>query len=210
MKVHPAYDVEQQLWFTDNGLEAPTLHELKRKLPKKASIVGYHPSGYRAERPAYKPGDPIRSGLRTNYSGTISTALAKRTDAAVAGKTVVTKKQEEYWAKHKREYEAISSGRVVPRDRGAIKAQPKPTLVSSSVPEEEFTGFAEGGRHAPPPNHTGFWSEKRDQQLLSLVRQRLSAADIAENMSTHERRVTRNAVIGRCHRLGYQLFRKRR
>lgn len=55
MQVHPAYDTEARVWFTDEGLTAKTLAELQRKLPK-AQIVGYYPNGY---------GTPVKTQIKT-------------------------------------------------------------------------------------------------------------------------------------------------
>lgn len=46
-KVHPAFDVENKVWFVDEyQVDAPSLRELKRKLPPRTKIEGYYPNGY--------------------------------------------------------------------------------------------------------------------------------------------------------------------
>lgn len=44
--VHPSFDTEARVWFTDNGTEAPSLRELQKKLPAGTKIIGYFPKGY--------------------------------------------------------------------------------------------------------------------------------------------------------------------
>lgn len=43
--VHPAFDTEARVWFTDDGVEAKSLAELQRKLPR-TKIAGYYPNGF--------------------------------------------------------------------------------------------------------------------------------------------------------------------
>lgn len=50
MIVHPTFDLVNGVWFTDNGLVAKSLRELKSLLPKGTRIEGYYPNGYVAVR----------------------------------------------------------------------------------------------------------------------------------------------------------------
>ena len=43
--VHPEFVIEDRLWYAGE-LSAPTLRELKQKLPKGTRIEGYYPNGY--------------------------------------------------------------------------------------------------------------------------------------------------------------------
>jgi len=43
-EIHPAFDPTDKVWFTDDGVEAPTLRELQAKMPG-VEIVGYRPLG---------------------------------------------------------------------------------------------------------------------------------------------------------------------
>jgi hypothetical protein len=43
--ISPTFDPSDNVWFTDDGLEAKSLAELQRKLPD-AQIVAYYPGGY--------------------------------------------------------------------------------------------------------------------------------------------------------------------
>ena len=45
----------------------------------------------------------------------------------------------------------------------------------------------------------GFWTQERDDHLLALKAQNISAADIAAQLGDN---LTRNAVLGRLHRIG--------
>lgn len=226
MSVHPAFDAERQVWVTERGVAAPSLRALQRKLPK-AEIVGYYPDGFQAERSAHKPGDQVRSLLRTNYSGIVTTTIARRIDAALPKKP--HKEDDAYWERQKAEYEAIKQGRMQPSDRFTVKKlneldQHEVPLVEASVePEVAIEPEIQVELEAvvvpePPrprrtqlsaPRNTGFWSEERDAQLKALVYapDNYKAIQVAELMGCG---LTKNAVIGRCHRLGYVLAHRRK
>ena len=218
MSVHPVYDIEEQVWVTERGVVAPTLRELQRKIPK-VQIVGYYPEGFRLDRPARKPDDPVRSLLRTNYSGVVTTTIARRIDAALPKKP--HKEDDAYWERQKAEYEAINQGKMHPTARFTVKRlneldQDKVPLVEASV-EPEVVVEPELVPLPPrpmrnqlsAPRNTGFWSKERDAQLKALVydSHNYKAAQIAVTMGCG---LTKNAVIGRCHRLGYVLARRRK
>lgn len=76
MVVHPIFDIEKQVWATDEGLEAKSLAELQTMLPG-VSIEGYHPNGYYVDHGKLllngmseaAPRGFFRSELRTCHNG---------------------------------------------------------------------------------------------------------------------------------------------
>lgn len=46
---HPAFDPLTSTWFV-NDIEASSLRELKKLLPRRAKLKGYFPNGYTAPR----------------------------------------------------------------------------------------------------------------------------------------------------------------
>lgn len=47
---HPAFDPITSTWFVSK-IEAPSLRELKKLLPRRAKLKGYFPKGFTATRP---------------------------------------------------------------------------------------------------------------------------------------------------------------
>jgi hypothetical protein len=62
--VHPAFDVKTKTWFAGD-VEASSIRELKRLLPRRTKITGYFPQGYRATR---ANGLPTRLLVRETFS----------------------------------------------------------------------------------------------------------------------------------------------
>jgi hypothetical protein len=62
--VHPTFDPKTKTWFVDS-VEAPSIRELKRLLPRRMKIRGYFPQGYQATRAT---GLPTRLLVRETFS----------------------------------------------------------------------------------------------------------------------------------------------
>jgi hypothetical protein len=62
--VHPAFDVKTKTWFAGD-VEAASIRELKRLLPRRTKITGYWPNGFTAKRAT---GLPTRLLVRETFS----------------------------------------------------------------------------------------------------------------------------------------------
>jgi hypothetical protein len=87
VRIHPAFYPDSGLWevgFGASRLLSESLRGLAAALPPETVIVDYHPLGAPVvPRGGRLPeGEPLRSGLRTNYRGRRS--VAERVKAATA------------------------------------------------------------------------------------------------------------------------------
>lgn len=184
MKVHPLYDIDALVWATDTGVTAPSLRELQRKLPR-VEIVGYYPQGFAAVRAKHKPGDQVRSLMRTNYAG--GPVFPQRPTPAPPAAPKVDKREERRLEKQRQEYEEVQR-------KAADPYRARLTRVTEPTP-----GRGKHGR-----NHS-VW-DNYDARLEKLAKDGLSAGQIAASLGGG---FTRNAVIGRCSRLNIKLARHR-
>ena len=188
MKVHPEFDIESAVWFTESGIVARSLRELQQKLPK-ATIVGYYPQGYGiVQHEPRKPGETSRSTLRTGY-GSLNLSVAsyrvptkakpvKEFEPAPLPKL---SQEDARLERHKREYEKLNN------------IQPKPGRAPKSVSVSDAAKRKSG------------WTPEMDEALRKYVALGWYADQIAVTIGLG---LTKNAVIGRCHRKGLQLEHK--
>jgi hypothetical protein len=202
-EVQPMYDTANQEWVAElDGCEitACSARELKRKLPQGAVILDYYPNGYDVRRP--KPDDAsrpltlpsIRSwGVGPRHMQRVKNARVLTADSQPVQETVIAPVPAVEPAP------ALQGDTMAPVERRGWFDEPataplprkrKPYVLSKPV-------LSRGPRMYP----TRGWTAEEDQHLLQLVQQGFSSYQIAEQLFNR----SRNAVIGRCHRKGYQL-----
>jgi hypothetical protein len=74
MRVHPAFDPETRTWFTEEGIEAPSLRELRPLLPPGTRIVGYRSN---SEKIAVPRSALLMPATRSRYAPARDDAPAK-------------------------------------------------------------------------------------------------------------------------------------
>lgn len=227
MKVHPLFDIQEQVWVANSGTTAPTLRELQAKLPE-AEIVGYCPEGY--DRTFTKLGNSLRDlrgHLRTGYAGPTTRSIKIRAAAfetrrlkeaadRAEVKASEEKKREDTRLERERRTEAIlvACGKRTPRAEIAEAVGCGIDVVKYTIRDARKRGDSRALLIAPHREYNlgerrrvrvqgrrKFWTPARDLELKGLVKQKLRAHEIAAVMKT-----TRNSIIGRCYRKKFKLF----
>ncbi len=229
--VHPAFDPTTKTWFTDEGYEAASLGELKQKVPG-IKIVGYYPHGApRTDWSQYADKDIKKVGLHSDYRGPKRQLEAFKTQARLAissserlASQVLDSPKLELFSREpqinpvkvpehdpllkKLTDSLVKSGQILPS-----VVTPKPKVhekkVLSPVQARQTLRHRPRQKVKQPPaiwdvRRKQPWTDEDDAELKSLAMQGLSAGVIGKEM-----KVTRNAVIGRAHRLGVRLGRVR-
>jgi hypothetical protein len=177
--VHPAYDPNARIWFTDDGVVAKSLAELTRKLPG-VKIEGYCPNGY---------GSIVRPRAPEVAKITLNEALKMRTPVLrqpVQTVKEIPKEIRQKPAAAEEKVESLSVKVVAVKEDVAPKKRVLRPRRPSLFPDVDWQ---------LPANQ---------ERLRGLVEKGLSSKQIGERWP-----VSRNAIIGACARLGYTLKQKR-
>ena len=221
-QLQPAYDPTNLEWFVelnDHEITAKSLRELQVLLPE-CHFADYYPNGHNVVRPGFlqasdrKPLVSYRAGRAKQHQ--INIALHEERVTLIAAQETKEEPKKEVIERirytkavkpirTKVEYEEIiellQKGATTSRickllhcTIGAVQMQKLQALRrrDERLPKSPFTNnpFKRGPE----------WTEEQDQQLMDYANQRLSSSQIAEKFGR-----TRNAIIGRCHRIGVQL-----
>jgi hypothetical protein len=223
--VHPAFDPSTKTWFTLDGIEAASLCELKQKIPG-VKIVGYYPHGAPSTKwPSLSDSqnNECRATMRSNYRGPKRQLEAAKTQARLAqavSEQVKGKPQHAEGSKttdgplrkqlEKLTTDLVNSGQILPLSSPLVLKKLKPEKKQLSSVQSRHTLKHRPRQQEKQPETTWevrpkvSWSKKDDEILKSLARKGDSASVIGMVL-----KVTRNAVIGRAHRIGVTLGRTR-
>jgi hypothetical protein len=201
MIVEPAYSPEDNVWFLEDGTTARSLSELQRKLPH-AVIEGYYPKGYTAERPKEQA-----TSREFRWSQMRSPQYTRKGPAPSAPKPEPQPVIEEPVVEEESE-EVIEAIFEPPPQKAAIpEPEPVKEVVALAPPKKRKVYVRkaqgrEGNRFATTIAHGAVpWDDEQDNTLRAHVEVGLTAKEIANLMPGR----SRNAIIGRCHRKGFQL-----
>ena len=229
VSVHPVFDVETRTWFTNTGVEARSLCELQSKLPK-ARIVGYYPNGYHST-PIAKSRPVLTLPVTTTSANSVTGAFGQRVGTLQSAKPAKRPESEvepELPELPPAEFKPLaryatpaqeelplprflpSRPRLVPADasNNTIPKKEAPPLEAMFPPEPVAAAADHAEEHEPSEatfrmsGNGVVWSDKKIEQLRQLVEDGLTARQIACELN-----VTKNAVIGKTHRIGVQLKR---
>jgi hypothetical protein len=208
--VHPVFDPTTKTWCTDDGAEADSLRALKQMLPAGSKIVGYYPHGSPPTQwPNLADRESGRGQMRSNYAGPKrqleAHKIQKRLAAQQEPELLITKPNTIVSGFQ-------SSGRVKGQSQhadGSKTADGPSRKVLSSVQSSQTLPRRPTQKVKQVPltwevRPKEYWTDKDDKILRSLAMKGDSAAVIGMVL-----KVTRNAVIGRAHRIGVSLGRVR-
>ncbi len=227
MMIHPLFDLDTQEWVVDVGDEtfvAPTLRGLKKLLPH-VRIKDYFPDGFTAERVGFLTPSTRSGWYPTHQVPTSNKALYVEQKLRLKQK----REEEEFYARHKREFEEVQAAanrlahggkkkqiRInhellldmyalglkvveVARQLHCTTDSVQRHLLIARKVDDERVKRLRVIKRTPPPCPPKIWPED-DTQLRKLARDGLSSEQIGLIVG-----VTRNAVIGRCSRRGIKL-----
>ena len=222
MQLQPAYDPTNLEWFVeldDREITAKSLRELQVLLPE-CNFADYYPNGHNVVRPGFlqasdrKPLVSDRAGRAKQHQ--INIALHEERVTLIAAQETKEEPKKEVIERiryvkavkpirTKVEYEEV----VELLQRGATTSRISKLLhcTIGAVQTQKLQALRRRDERLPksPFTNNPFkrgpeWTEEQDQQLMNYANQRLSSSQIAEKFGR-----TRNAIIGRCHRIGVQL-----
>jgi hypothetical protein len=181
--VHPGYSPDEGLWFTEDDVTARSLRELQAKLPD-VLIEGYYPEGYTPARPARKrlPAEMLRPRVAVDH-GSWYTRPAPRASTSMA----LPEREAGYAVEPEFEFEAPTISAAV--EFKPIRMKRKYSRIG---PERQPGSF--------PKVDWTVWEKPLRDKLAAGV----SVIEIAATINC-----SRNAVIGRAHRLGLSISEER-
>jgi hypothetical protein len=188
--VHPTYDPNDRLWFTDDGVTAKSLSSLQRKLPGVV-IEDYYPNGYgNIIKP--RPPEVVKATLKQVLGGSNPVRRRWPLSASVSDtgtETTVTTQQ---------------PAEVPPIEVPVVpEASPEVTVTQPKLVEPPPRPYRERVVRTRKPSGLPNvdWKIRSNRELLKgLVEAGLTSQQIGNKMGC-----TRNAIIGACARLGYGL-----
>lgn len=198
--VHPGYSPEEGLWFTEYDVTAPSLRELQAKLPG-ALIEGYYPEGYTANRPKHNYPKEMQTTRIVLPSSSFYIGVRKP-------RKIVEPEPEPEPELDLEPGQSLSLNRVVEEveeqllpDQGVAEFVPiktMPRYKRRGVPLGKLKQLRTASKHSKVD-----WS-----QWDTTLRKRLAAGDFVVDIAV-EIGCSRNAVIGRSHRLGISIAKER-
>lgn len=226
MLVHPSFDPVDRVWFTDDGVEAPTIAALAVTLAPR-QIVDYHPRGVTVAR------EPGRTMGVVRYAGPKTRARKEMERAAVSAPAPGRYTPPPVPREPSLSARILAAASVQPPKRGRPRArridwgkaldlwslegadqleQPQiakmlgcsTTAVSNALTEARQLGDPRAKKRnqltfiaANGSGVTNIWPEEVLAEMQSLVARGFSAGQIGKCLGK-----TRNAVIGKLHRMG--------
>lgn len=211
MRVHPTFYIDSRLWETDDGVKAKSLAALALKLPEGTEIVGYHPKGFglirhelpedhkpwhSPDNPMLNPGSYVRPGPLVRHETSLSRPAACIEREPESDDELMTFEPAQF----------VRPDRPIP-----LATEPEPKTVETTENSREPVSAIEASpdpilaapRQLKAPTHyvkgkgiVNNWT-LLDDRLLELCKTDLSFGDIAFELG-----VSKNAAIGRAHRLG--------
>lgn len=234
MLIEPLYDIEAQVWAVDYGdttLEAKTLRELKQLLPD-AEIANYHPDGLTVVRDGFLEPSHSKRIVRgfnphERIKATVNQAKAKqiKREQVLAETKAARQRRVEYDRQHRIERErklaqAKANDVILPRSyvnrealldlwasgKSALEVAKQLGYAVNTV--ERYIREARAAndprafrdRKHPVRGTSVSWSDDDLKQLRKLAADGLTADCIGSELGR-----SKNAVIGKCHRIGIQL-----
>lgn len=200
MLVEPAYCAEEKIWFLEDGTTAKTLAELQANNPHFV-IEGYCPKGYVPERKTQNLPPEMRRSTRPVLR--LTQEHWSFSEKAPAVHRMPQRMSEPTFAEFEEVPEDIAEATFQKPENEELPKLQMYKPAKQREKEAKVRRISEGRlTHAEFEFEPIRWDDERDAWLKQLVAspEKYSAEQIGRIM-----KCTRNSVIGRCHRKGYQL-----